>query len=498
MLPRGDSEKARLDEVGIALMLTCASFPLSSAGSLFSGTFLGALKRTTGFPSSSTLRDERLPRGFRLFMNHVKGVLRDLPFVLVVDESQERLRRGVLSVVCRTYEKTLTLKVVVTPECANSDSIVDLVEVVLSEYSLRRELFVGLCGDNASYMVLAAEKLHVSYIRCLAHGLNLLAQTFGRFFKRVNSLVTELNMFFKVGCSFSRRTRLTEATDVTLSEIDVAPTRWNSWLGAVYHIEEHWTDLKEFVGGEEAESGRKAVLLELFDDEEVHAATTVIQRATKLLHRLTVEAQGEGFAQRQLKDLDTLRVLLHHYARKDFSAREDFPDICESCSLSDDAVAQLSSVLSGCCKACISKWGNLDPTIGLLKRRVLFDPTSSHEKLLTPADVGGAVDSELQAEWGRFTEESRRNPCETGEFWRKNREVFPSLFGLFKKWRTVPSSSASVERTFSLMRDSQDSRRSSMSPDYLSMEMLLRSNREEVLRFVSAMLTDTTEKTLAE
>ena len=80
---------------------------------------------------------------------------------------------------------------------------------------------------------------------------------------------------------------------------------------------------------------------------------------------------------------------------------------------------------------------------------------------------------------------------DTAEMFWSNEDVqkeFPRLFRLAEEWLCVSTSSASVERSFSVLKTFRTPNRSQMDDAYVEMELTLRFNRSLLYEFLHTVM----------
>ena len=409
---------------------------------------------------------------------------------------------SIVCVLLSTWRHTSVALTAFFPDgSTDSKLVVESVLATIDEYDLNPRLFRGLCGDNGSYMVKACEDIlqlphfqngifTLPYVRCLAHGLNLFAKSFVEAFPNVDKLVLNIGSYLKAGQPYKRRQRYRGCVGGSLSALDVVPTRWSSWLRAhaVSEISNTWDLLISFVKEEET-SKRRDKILRLMTVGNAKASIRLIQRETTLLIRLTTVSQGV-LTKRDISDLETLLVLFQSYSNSGILQDTEkgrqllerklaqYADVWSQCPQCNPSLVLHQLKIAG--QSCIARWKYITDTLQIAKTRTLFCPMEDRScRMLEYADIFAPIDSELQAEWLRYSglgvvEET------TDIFWSDDsvQKDFPLLFRLATLWLCVPTSSASVERSFSVLKNFHTANRHQMADSYVAMELILRYNRE--------------------
>ena len=242
--------------------------------------------------TGKTLR-AHLVTGAEMVERSSLDLVRSHPFVLIIDESSKRVemqRQSVIVIVCRTFLHTVLLDVVVDLQPSSGQSICDFARAAVEKARLDIAACRGLMGDGARYMNKAARLLGVTRLRCIPHGLALVAGCFMQ--GAVNDLVCSWKSFVNLGNANVRRKRLQQKANVLPSTLDVAPTRWGSWLDAVDALAGQWEALHEVVRSEESLSALKKMLLEQMSDDVTRGIVVVMAKSTELVRHLIVVSQG--------------------------------------------------------------------------------------------------------------------------------------------------------------------------------------------------------------
>ena len=104
-------------------------------------------------PSGSTLRESRLPNAYKKFKHFLSGEIKDLPYVLSIDESPMDNGNSIVCVLLSTWRHTSVALTAFFPDgSTNSKLVVESVLATIDEYDLNPRLFRGLCGDNGKSM----------------------------------------------------------------------------------------------------------------------------------------------------------------------------------------------------------------------------------------------------------------------------------------------------------------------------------------------------------
>jgi len=143
----------------------------------------------------------------------------------------------------------------------------------------------------------------------------------------------------------------------------------------------------------------------------------------------------------------------------------------------------------------LKKWENFSPMVEFLRKRHFFDPHAAHSGLLSAAITGDVVDSELHAEWRRYSQMCPA-PLVVGDpdFWDVHAKEFPCFTALARRFRAVPPSSSVVERSFSILKDMQDPRRTRMTEEYVRTECSLRFNYLHLVEYVRGAIQNPIDK----
>lgn len=235
-----------------------------------------------------------LRTGRELTERKALDTVRSQPFVIIADESSKRvemMKQSVTVIVCRTFQVTVLLDVVVDTQSSSGQLVCDFVRTAVEKAQLNMSACRGLMGDNVRYMGKAARLLDVQRLRCIPHGLSLVAGVFMQA-SVVNDLVSTWKNFITMGNTGARRLRLQAATGVSAAVLDVAPTRWGSWLDAVEALVNNWHKLKDAVQAEEASSSTKRSLLEQMSNPVCYGVAVAINKSTELIRQLIVVSQG--------------------------------------------------------------------------------------------------------------------------------------------------------------------------------------------------------------
>jgi hypothetical protein len=493
-----DRVDSKLVENCLAVHLSSNSIPATKCDRLINRTFIRVVQKLDidHLPKPPSIRRRALPAGTNEFREWLFPRLRGQPFTLVVDESKDRNWRGITNVIYHSMTDCVLVATFDSDGPSTAQSVREVVDTALMETGLDRKLCICMLGDNAAYMKSAARDLSFkNSATCLAHGLNLLAKCFVAAFPLLDELVTKLNSFFKVGQPLARRIKAIDLLDVRLAALDVSTTRWNSWLIAVFEVDGCWKPLRNFCQSERTSATTERIIQQL-GSAEVRAEAAIVCLLTGLLVTLTKKAQGEDFSFEDLANLDSLKQRFEAFADGRLNPLVEFAGIFARFKVSTAEKGRVSEKVRFVCTRIMKKWNrNMTAMVELLRRRNLFDPRQAQPELLSAETFGTAVSSEVQGEWSQYVRLCGPNPQhdDPAIFWDGHRgRQFPRLRDVAVELLAIPPSSADVERSFAVMRTIQTPLRTSMSVNYLKMELCLRYNRRYVEQFIESRMDELT------
>jgi hypothetical protein len=449
------------------------------------------------------------------------------PFSVLVDESEGLLHRPVHCVLINTPDGCILGNVLQPPpeQQNGAEAVVKAVKETLALLNLKTKDMQALATDNAPYCgkafrLMKAENGALLWIRCLAHGLNLVLRALCSPFEAVGGLIADLKSFFCKGFGLRRRICDFEKhfAQSPLGVFDVTDTRWSEWVRAVQWASSSSTKLASWIKNNESQSSTKARIEAFLTDTASVAGLHVAAACTTELMQLIVDAQGDPLsfltgergnlylrfdAQRKfilcLQDPEFARRFIRSsfLAHREEPGGSNFDSQFEKLEKEEmDKVFVMAS--QGAIPACAKYDKHITDTLNSLRAARYIVPQVACTLLGEIGNTMGppdevcssvqctAVDATLMDDWTiyvskelpAFRDLADEDRPTAVDFWKSKNKSLPRLAAFALKLLSLPLGTAAAERAFAKLRDVQTSHRGSIGELYTKMELILSFNAE--------------------
>ncbi|XP_052124170.1 uncharacterized protein LOC127749561 [Frankliniella occidentalis] len=247
-------------------------------------------------PKSRTLRESYVPELRTMKFEELKQILKEKAIVVYCDETTDSSGRAVFNILVQTVtdsdKQQLYLASSVVLDVVNSESCANAILGCLNKLEKTIQDVVAVVSDSARYMTKCARILKglnsdLQHVQCWPHKLHNAANTFQKTLPELNAAVTKVKKVFLHARKRSNEYLLflqekypDDKTKWTLFPIPCI-TRWNSWKKSVNYLHAHFTDIMEFLEGQQDEDEDDD-----FDEEEDASKDS---KCIKYLKSLTAE-----------------------------------------------------------------------------------------------------------------------------------------------------------------------------------------------------------------
>ena len=403
--------------------------------------------------------------------------------------------------------------------------MVKVVKDCLSLLNLRMGDMQSIATDNAAYCgkayrLLKAEHPTLLWIRCAAHGFNLVLRALCSPFQDVDDLVADLKAFFVKG--FGLRRRISSFEDrfkrSPLGIFCVTETRWSEWVKAVQWTSLNSKNLAAWMKDNGSSSTISNRIGDFLGSIDRVAALHAIAACTTELMQLIVDTQGDpltflsGERGNLFLRIDAMRSFLQKLQDPEFAEafvvasflthREEpggssFGEQFAAMGKEEkQAVVVMCS--QGAIPACEKFDKHIRPTLDSLRVARYIVPAVActmlgtlRESSMPPAELCSSiqcpgVDATFVNDWNIYvrtdlpaflalSEEDRPSAI---SFWKSRIKSLPRLALFALRVLSLPLGTASAERAFSKLRDVQSPHRGSIGEQYTKMELVLSFNKE--------------------
>ena len=523
------------------------NIPIAEIPRIFSPENMALMNHIGSVPSRETVRSTFLLRAYEQAFARVRSLVHGSWFSVLVDESEDIHHTPIWCMFINVPGACVLGHVVVAESQATNgaDALVKFVNDAISACDLDAQQMLALATDNAPYCgkgfrLLKAAHPQLRWIRCIAHGLNIVIRAFCGPLVRVDQFVADCKSFFVKGNGLGKRIAAftSHFGRSALSVFDVTETRWSEWLHAVRWTSANAEEFGRWMSSEKSASETSNRIRQFLSETACLAQLHIASGCTSELLELIVAAQGatidflhgtqdkakgncfdrlEGqFA--FLKNLETDGSFAEQFLLAVFSSIKGKPKTDQT---NQDPLAfdvkfrQMSPEQQGECVILCRQGAlvaaekyekHLKDTVSSLRLGRYLDPMLAAREIdslraqpLPPPEILQSglcqVNASLLSDWRLYV--SKLLPCyidkpgdhrpSAVEFWRgwALQEV-PTLADCALKFLALPLGTAAVERAFSKLRDVQAPHRCNIGDEYLKMELSLSFN-SGVLQRVSPL-----------
>lgn len=232
-------------------------------------------------PSSDRLQRVYVSECGNEHKEQIREFVKDLPIVVVADETSDKNGRCVFAVLFRTVAAWSEQKVYLAScnflDAANKTTCSQAIIDTLKEYNVSYENVIALVSDSAPYMTACFNALkiligdHIIHLQCWAHKMNLVGDVFMKELKELNFTVSKVKIAFlhsrKMKAAYLSFLEQSYPQLPKLLFPDPVITRWNSWFHCVQYLDSYLPAIVEFLKTWENKNTSVDLLLESFENK---------------------------------------------------------------------------------------------------------------------------------------------------------------------------------------------------------------------------------------
>ena len=381
-------------------------------------------------------------------------------FCLCIDETIDIKNRKLVNVLIKTLDLDSNFRLVKTQfvDNCNANTIVDCVLDTLEELKINRKNFCAFITDNAPYMYAAASRLkglstRVLHSTCWSHILHLVAEEIRAKFKYADKFVAQMKQSLSK-CP-GRRERFSELLlKKGIKRLPPKPviTRWGTWLTAAkYYFDNYYVTVEWIESEDESESMAIKSLKKLTKKNVFTQLKTISMVSEGICNQILKLESDKGDGSLVWINLKTISQLL---SEAGFDR------------------TKLDVYTSGKHPA-FKFWkqlANLNPSLVNIEDL----SADSFSEISFLAEI--PISLEEICAYKKIIETD--NVCRSSTFWKKHEDKMPIMSQMAQKALSVPSSSASVERSFSTLSWILNPLRSSLTEDNLGVHLRMAFNSD--------------------
>jgi hypothetical protein len=481
--------------------LALSASPINKSMGPLGKVFRKWVPSARNMPSNVTLRSDYLPKVFLCQMAFIKNLVKDRKFSVIIDESPDITGRKTVNTLISFYDKIQRCKRVTLIDCStvdrvNAGVIRDIMEKSIKKVEKNWNDVLTISSDSASYMLRFFDSLkdenekifHINDIAHLIHNsvhnaftlsemseIRQIIIKFGNLFVKANILRSE---FYHILKENSIKEKIPRKT------ID---HRWFSYYYTMNDIIDLWPYLLEFIDSNKSQKIDKLKSL-LSGDTKRQKIHAIIRNLILLLKPILV-------IQNKFENCRANSHEIYSLANEKLlsTIQTPIPPIISSLNL--NAQKEVKSLLKIFQNAMTLKWKdtfdrNCDASVfaknGFLYKIMIFDPFKKCQ--LTKDfefykdlfhNIHSTDDSnELIIEFNSYINSKMPDnlDIEPLEFWKSAQNDYPILSRIAIEYLCIATNSLDAERSFSKLRDVQNLKRCKMTPETLSMQMILYFN----------------------
>jgi len=487
----------------LILMMLCSCIPISKIN-LISDFFLKSHMKNLAIPALSTLTTSYIPKLYSEAINYIKNTYAHSKFVLLTDETKDSKSRCVINTLGFFIESQEYILLNTSFEKTIDNLImVKIINSVIQDYNFSWEDCLGICTDNAAYMVKAVSKIKDLYnprllhVRCVTHICNLAIKIIAD---------SQLNDYFKnimyKWFKFMKKIRGTQMLydkylldhGFKVKEMPkIVESRWLCFWEACIYLHDYIIPMKHFISDIESEYGEGGIYKELkkllINDFSVDKELILLylsENAKDYIKVLTT-TECEGPINHLL--YDNIRFLQAKFSmgmeEKYFG--QFYSDFIKNHMMDDTAISKILQRNHKEAFIKIKEYEELIELKDLLKSCEMFNPVKLLAQPLSfEAFARGFVAmnnlelKELQNEYIIYQKQARsinELPKDIDFYWKSMIGILPLLSRLAKNSLCFPVSNCSVERSFAQLRYIFCDRRKSFKEAGLRIHLFYAFNR---------------------
>lgn len=407
---------------------------------------------------------------------------------LCIDEWSDKMKRNFLGVTAHGIIENQNVKNVIyfrkiNPMKVTGQFLQDIVKQILKEYNIENN-FNGIISDNASNMISGFDNDFFKRRCCISHTLNLILKDIHDMFLNKINILDSVRARTKNSSLFAKTC---EFMGSTISKLpSYSTTRWNSLHDLIHSFNMTNECIKTFYDQKkldipfdqtDEEFFQEFELLlkyfrdsiDMFESDKFGQICKAQFELKSLKESVLRFIKNSEFFKEHAKDIESsinqrLEMINESWGDEIYAAAFLHPNHIFSNILSENeqekGINYLHHLLSE-----LSDEEESNPFQG--------ETSSQKEYLITHPIINEKVD-ELQV----FLQQSPSKECNLLEYWNRHSEQFPKLSKIAIKILSIPTSSAGIERVFSIAKELLGNKQLRMNKELVEIRMLILGNQE--------------------
>jgi hypothetical protein len=498
---REEKSESAIHDFVYALVLSAE--PIYKANGALGQVFKKWVPAARTMPDQRNLRTNYLPNLFNNHINFIKNIVSERKISLIIDESPDIIGRKTVNTLISFYNGLKKEKMVLLIDCTasnliNAGKIKVIADNAITKIGKTWNDVINISSDSATYMKKFVESIQITnnsqlvHINDIAHLVHVsvyygfkidemeevrsLIIKFGNLFLNSNSL---LNEFYSLLSENGRDNKKVK---------QVVDHRWFSYYLTINDIIDLWPYLCEFIDTHNSTKIDKIknILINETNRIKIFAIFKSIQSFLQPLYLSQKKCESNQPNSQTIYKLVNETII--SYLNIEISTSH-----LESISLK--VQKEVKNIVHAFQNAISKKWNetlnrNCDKSVfgknGFLYKLIIFDPFLKSQM---PKDFEFYSDffshstqtqnlNDLKIEFNSYiiSDIPDNNDIKVLEYWLSSVNIYPFLSSIAIEYLCIATNSLDAERSFSKLRDIQDSKRTRLSSETLSMEMIMYFN----------------------
>ena len=420
------------------------------------------VKSGTSLPSVTTLRSLLKTSGQK-DQHETINKLADKQVAIMADETIDIKNRKILNILAKPLDPNQKFRLIsskVIPVC-NSIEVATQIDSALNVHNISKKDVACFLSDNTPYMILAGQKLqglceNMVHSTCWAHILHLTSEELRMSMPDADKFISAMKAALIKAPD--RRNALFDALEefghpAVLPPVPVL-TRWATWVRAADYYWQRFDAVLAFINRAEVNSAAMRQLKEMAGNQAMAQQLERLSKISQGLISSILHLENDSYpASSVWLNVEVISQLLH------------------TCGLES---TKLSAYLN-----------HKHPALKFWKDVQILDPSKAKQHLQSdnlpesllrfsrsPVPLHEIIKYRLLTKEGTFS----TTHSAVFDFWSSNRKDLPTLSALALTALSVPASTASVERSFSLLKRVFTSLRSSLTDENLEIHLKIAYN----------------------
>ena len=418
---------------------------------------------------------------------------------LCVDEWTDKLKRSFLGVtaqgVCANdVKKSVIFFQQINPAKVDGAFLQETIFNLIHDFGIEQN-FNGIISDNAGNMISAFDNEVFHRKCCLAHTLNLIIKDIHLLFKDKMDILDQVRMKTKNSSIFSK---ICQTLNCPISKLpSYSETRWYSLYNLIHNFNISIDCIKYLYSEKNCQIPFSDDDVQFFQEFEIFLK--YIKEAIELF-----ESEKFGQISKAFFELHSMKDSVMRFVENSLFLHQKAEDI--------------KSSIESRIQMIYSSWGNVIYAAALLNPDPMYSEYLTEEQRnlgkeyieLFMEENNANVESVKTAETSsqrdyiynhEINMNCQRNELETFlsfkslkncsliDYWNENKTLFPFLSKVVFKILSAPTSSASIERSFSLAKELLGNKQLRMNKELVESRMLFIGNKELFEHFFKEIFT---------